>query len=129
MGRSDSPDPALERLRSAPIADVAAELFAATFRAQTKTPLSFRDIHKNLARLAGLSKPSLLTARQTVDFVIALECTILWEQALLATRMWAGDSAALHVHLLRRGEAVRSSTDPLGKARTALSDIDIPPIP
>ncbi len=125
--KNPSADIALERLEATPLTEVAALLFAETFRPGKKSPLSFREVHKHLADIAGLGKPGILGGRQKADYLIGLECTILWERALLAARMWVGDSASLHVHLLRRGEAVRGSADPLGEARAALKDVLGPP--
>ncbi len=122
-----SDDIALERIQGTPLTEVAALLFAETFRPEKKPLLSLREVHRNLAHLAGLSKPGLLGGKQRADYLITLECTILWEHALLAARMWIGDSASLHVQLLRRGEAARHDADPLSAARAALKPVLEPP--
>ncbi len=118
-----SADIPLERLQATPITEVAALLFVEAFHPGKRSPLSFRKIHKHLARMGGLGKRGIRGGRQKADYLIGLECTILWERALLATGMWVGDSASLHVHLLRRGEAVRDGADPLDQARAALKDV------
>ncbi len=128
MAKPEPVDPALERLRSTPITEVAAILFVEAFRPGVKMPRSFRDIHRDLAALSGLSKPGILGGRQRDDYAIALECTILWERALLAARMWVGESTSLHLVPLRRGEEVRTSGHPIGAARAALADMEPPPI-
>ncbi len=127
MGKSSEDSVALEQLSAADLADVAAQLFATTFRPGVKSPQAFRNVRNDLSKMAGLGRLGVFTTAEP-SYVIALECTLLWERALLAARISAGDSATLYVHLLRRGEAIRTSPDPHGAARAALGNLTIPPM-
>lgn len=113
-------DSALQQLESTPLVDVAATLFAEAFRDMKSPKRTFREIHKELNRLYRLKKPGLLTGYNDRDYIIAFECTLAWERAMLVSREWDGNRTAPGVLLLRRGMAVRDSGDPLGGARSAI---------
>ncbi|MFT4229316.1 MAG: hypothetical protein QM602_03400, partial [Microbacterium sp.] len=103
--------------------DVAARLFAATFPPGSKNTLAVRDVHDVLAWSTGVRAAPAITGGRGIlpEQGITTECILLWEFALLAARDWVGDQATGYVPLLRRGEAVRSSTDRYAAALAALT--------
>ncbi len=85
-----------------------------------------REVHKALAQLAGLQRIGVFVPQDDRALVVALECVLLWERSLLAARGWSGDSATPTVRLLRRGESVRASADPLNGVTAALRNLVLP---
>jgi hypothetical protein len=122
---------ALEQLLSANVFDVSARLFVATFGPGTdsRPGREMRAVHEALAQQAGLQRIGLLGPRDDRALVVALECVLLWERSLLAARGWSGDHATPTVRLLRRGESVRASADPLTGAGAALRNLVLPGTP
>ncbi|MFT4305660.1 MAG: hypothetical protein QM604_02075 [Microbacterium sp.] len=114
---------ALEKLLATDIVDVAARLFAATFPPESKNTRAVRDVHDVLAWSTGVRSTPAITWGRNIppEQGITPECVLLWEFALLAARDWSDDQARGYVHLLRRGEAVRSSTDRYAAALAALT--------
>ncbi|VXC25668.1 conserved hypothetical protein [Microbacterium sp. 8M] len=128
-----SPDEvrALDQLLGANLFDVSARLFVATFGpgAGSRPDRELRTVHEALARMAGLQRIGVFGPKDDRALVVALECVLLWERSLLAARGWSGDHATPTVRLLRRGESVRASADPLSGASAALRNLVLPGTP
>ena len=99
---------------------LSARLFVASFTTGVRSPLEFRKIRKHLAAMAGLGRLKALVAPDAPDFVLGVELVLRWERAMLAARVFAGDSASMYLLLLSDGELVRSSADPYTEALTAI---------
>ena len=99
---------------------LAARLFAASFTSGVRNPLEFRKIRTHLAAMAGMGLLKAFVAHDAPDYVLGVELVLRWERAMLAARVFAGDSASMYLLLLSDGELVRNSADPYAAALTAI---------
>ena len=98
---------------------LAARLFAASFTQGVSSPLEFRKIRAQLASMAGLGRLKIFSGYGP-DYTLGFELVLRWERAMLAARLFAGDSASMYLLLLSDGETVRQSADPYTAALTAI---------
>lgn len=98
---------------------LAAQLFVTSFEPGVKSPLEFRKIRAQLASMAGLGRVKIFSGYGP-DYVFGVELVLRWERAMLAARMFAGDSATMYLLLLSEGEMIRQSADPYAAALAAI---------
>lgn len=98
---------------------LAARLFVESFGRDVQSPLEFRKIRAQLASMAGLGRLKIFSGYGP-DYVIGFELVLRWERALLAARMFAGDSSTMYLLLLSDGEKARQSADPYTAALAAI---------
>lgn len=98
---------------------LAARLFVASFARGVQSPLEFRKIRAQLASMAGLGRVKIFSGYGP-DYTLCFELVLRWERAMLAGRLFAGDSASMFLLLLSDGEMVRESADPYTAALTAI---------
>lgn len=97
-----------------------ARLFAASFTSEVRNPVEFRKIRTQLASMAGLGRLKAFLGHNAPDYVPGVELVLRWERAMLAARVFAGDSASRYLLLLSDGELVREPADPYTAALTAI---------
>lgn len=99
---------------------ISARLFAASFTGGAKNPLEFGKVRAQLASMAGFGRVKSFFAYSAPDFALGVELVLRWERAMLAARIFAGDSASMYLLLLSDGALVRDSDDPYAAALAAI---------
>ncbi|NRQ50676.1 hypothetical protein [Aeromicrobium stalagmiti] len=99
---------------------LAARLFVESFAGGVQSPLEFRKIRAHLASMAGLGRLKIFSGYGP-DYTLGVELVLRWERAMLAARLFAGDSASMYLLLVSDGETVRTSADPYAAALAAIA--------
>ncbi len=102
--------------------EIAAGLLARAF-ASGESMTDTKKIRRHAGEMAGRSRAELFWGSKgaTQDFVVLMECVLLWERALLAVRVSAGDRGE-SILLLERGHEAMASADPAAAALAALRE-------